>query len=115
MKVHTVLAYIFVCIACQSTFAADFRVPKKDWEALTNADREAIKKNLVNNRLMLPGDQIVGVEGVVAGAWDPVCDLKRAACDVAAVAAAASCTGAPPVIAICLVAVAAARDACRRC
>lgn len=115
MNLRRIIFAIAFCVTYQSAFAADFRVPKKEWDGLTAEQRAAIEKNLIENRLLLQGDRIVGVEGANVGAWNPVCDLRRAACDVAAAAAAASCSGAPPVVAICLLAVAAARDECRKC
>lgn len=115
MSVRIVFIFLILCSSIQATVAAEFRVPKKEWEALSAAERAAIEKNLVRNRLMLPGDKIVGVEGAAVGAWDIGCELKRAACDVAAAAAAAACTGSAPAVAICLAAVAAARDECRKC
>lgn len=109
-----ILATLFAF--CQVTFAESIRVDKQQWDALSPGERAAIQQNLVDSLLLPPGVTIEGVEGMGSvGAWDPGCDLKRAACDVAAAAAIANCTGAPPVVAICTAAVLAARDRCRRC
>ena len=45
--------------------------------------------------------------------WNPLRDICKAACDVAAATATAACTASGPGLAACLIAIAAARSACR--
>lgn len=100
----------------QIAVAADLRVDKAAWESLSVEERGSIERNLIEHRVMLAGDKIVGVDGAGgAGAWNPACDLKRAACDVAAAAAVAGCSGTAAAIAVCIALAMAGRDKCREC
>lgn len=90
------------------------------WDSLSAPDKEEIENNLKKNRLLLDGGVIVGNPAIpsppgTAENW--IDDLKRPACqlacDAAAAAAIASLTLTGPALAVAVVAIEAARQACR--
>jgi hypothetical protein len=103
---------------------ADIRVNDRQWDAAGEAERNRIEKALRDNGALADGDRIVGSSDVppftadteLDPLWNPIKDICKAGCDVAAAAARGWCmvntTG--PALVACLGAVEAVRRECRR-
>ena len=102
----------------------DILVNKQQWDAVSADDQEAIVKGLRSTGALKIGDRIVPDPSAppfdentqLSPLWNPIADLCKAACDVAAGAAVAWCTvnTAGVALAVCLAAAEAARNECRR-
>jgi len=97
---------------------ANIKVSQSDWNSISDAEKKAIQDGLTKAGTLRPGDTIVGdpASTTVTPQWDPVGDLCRIGCDVAAGAGAAWCTAntAGAGLAVCLAAAEAVRQECRR-
>ena len=98
---------------------AELRV--QGWNSLSESDKAKITEGLIKIGSVRPGSPLVDAGAApsaanITAAWDPIGDLCRAACDVAAGAAAAWCTAntAGVATAVCFAAAAAAREECRK-
>lgn len=100
---------------------AEVKVNKGQWDALGAQEQKQIQEGLVKSGAIREGDTIVGDTSVHATQhpqWNPIQDLCKAACDVAATSGAAWCAAntAGAATALCLAAAEAARQECRnRC
>ena len=105
---------------------ADIKVNKQQWDSLSEEDQRAITEGLRSTGGLSIGDQIVGDPNVkpfdentqLQPMWNPIKDLCKSACDIAAGSAVAWCTAntAGVGLAACLAAAEAARQECRnRC
>jgi hypothetical protein len=105
---------------------ADIKINKQQWDALSQEDQNAITQGLRSTGGLKSGDRIVGDPKVppfgkntqLAPLWNPIQDLCKAACDVAAGTAGAWCTAntAGAGLVVCLAAAEAARQECHnRC
>lgn len=105
---------------------ADIKINKQQWDALSQEDQKAITDGLRSTGGLKIGDRIVGDPNVppfdentqFAPMWNPIKDLCKAACDLAAGTAAAWCTAntAGAGLVVCLAAAEAARQECHnRC
>ena len=103
---------------------ADILVNEGQWKSLSKDEQDNITKGLRSTGAMKTGDQIVGSAASpvfdkntkMEPLWNPIEDLCKAACDVAAGAGAAWCTAntAGIALAACLAASEAARRECRK-
>ncbi len=105
---------------------ADISVNSAQWEALSAEEQKKITMGLQSTGAMKADDRIVGDPNVapftedteLAPMWNPLKDLCKAGCDVAAATAAAWCTANTAGVGLvaCLAAAEAARNVCRdRC
>lgn len=105
---------------------ANIKVNDGQWNALSTDEQNAIIEGLITTKALEVGDKIVPDPNVqpfteatiMEPMWNPLNDLCKAGCDIAAAAAAAWCTAntAGIATAACLAAAEAARQACRdRC
>lgn len=104
----------------------DILVNNQQWDSLSKDEQKEIVKGLRSTGAIKIGDRIVGDPNVppfdkntqLEPMWNPIEDLCKAACDVAAASGAAWCTAntAGVALAACLAAAEAARRECRnRC
>lgn len=97
---------------------ADVKIDKSKWDALSDEEKRKITDGLIKAGTLKSGDNIVGdavVGTSVQPAWDPVGDICRGACDVAAGVGAAWCTANTVGVGLiaCLAAAEAVRNECR--
>jgi hypothetical protein len=86
------------------------------WSSLTDDDQNKITEHLKKNNLLMDGDIITGSAASESiGSWieDNKREICRIGCDAAAAAAVVSLTITGPGLAVALVAIEAARQACR--
>lgn len=97
---------------------SDIVVNQTLWDAVVPKERDLILAGLRKSGSFTDGDVIVPSVNPLAEKpnWDPIGDLCRAACDVAAGAALAWCDAntAGAGTALCIAAAEAAREECRR-
>lgn len=104
----------------------DILVNKGQWDSLSKEDQDKIAKGLLDSGAIRDIDQIIGDASIppidentqLQPLWNPLKDLCKAACDVAAGAALAWCTAntAGVGLAVCIAAAEAARNECKnRC
>ena len=95
---------------------AKIAVEQSVWDDVAPEEREKIINGLRESGLLRDGDSITPQAEIVLTGWDPIKDLCKAACDVAAGAAVAWCTAntAGTATAFCIAAAVAARDECKR-
>jgi len=97
-------------------------IPVDEWDVLTADKKKEISEALRAAGALQPGDSFVDsgkkstADRPIAEGWDPICDICKAACDAAAVTAAAWCTAntAGAGLVVCLAAAESARKECRR-
>jgi hypothetical protein len=105
---------------------AEVKVNEGQWNSLPEDEQNRIREALVGTGAMRSEDVIVGDpnvpeftgDTVMEPMWNPIKDICKAGCDIAAASAAAWCTAntAGLGLAACLAAAEAAREACRgRC
>lgn len=105
---------------------ANIAVNKEQFDSISNEEKEKIKKGLVDIGSLREEDEIVGDSSVATfdentqlePLFNPIKDICKAACDVAAASAGAWCTAntAGAGLAVCLAAAESARRECRnRC
>lgn len=99
---------------------ANIEVNDTAWNGLSDADKAQVTASLKKYRLLAEGDSIVGNPSIPApdpgqeGFFDDYGEaLCIVGCDAAAAAAIASLTLTGPALAAALVAIGAAREACR--
>lgn len=102
---------------------ADILVNKAQWEALSKDERDKITKGLTECGALSDKDSVVGDASVapfdentqLQPLWNPLQDLCKAACDVAAGTALAWCTANTVGIglAACIAVAEAARNECK--
>lgn len=101
-------------------------VNKQQWDSLDESERQKITKGLRESGAILESDSIIGSDAIapfdaqtqLEPMWNPLQDLCKAACDVAAGTALAWCTAntAGVGLAVCAAAAEAARQECKnRC
>lgn len=95
---------------------AKIPVPQARWDAVPEAERQKIEEGLRSVGALGADDHIAPGDPSLVAAWDPVGDLCRIGCDVAAGAALAWCTANTGGVAtaLCVAAAEAAREECKR-
>jgi hypothetical protein len=96
---------------------ASIKVPGQ-WDALSADDKRKVTDLLSATGVLKPGTNLVADAqdaNLSIGDFNPIKEICKAACSAAEGAAVAACAsaGAPPVVAICIVAAHAAGEACR--
>ena len=98
---------------------ANIEINEALWEGLSDADKNQITESLKRNRLLSEGDTIIGNSNILDSSQqegffdDPGEAFCKIGCDAAAAAAIAALTLTGPALAVALVAIGAAREACR--
>jgi hypothetical protein len=96
---------------------ANIEINEALWNSVSEADKAQITASLKKNRLLMGGDSITANPGIPQEGFldnfNPGKEFCRIGCDAAAAAAIASLTLAGPALAVALVVIAAAREACR--
>ena len=97
---------------------ADIQVSLEKWNEVDAQERDRIVQGLRDSGILKAEDHLVPAAGIHMEGWNPIKDLCKAACDVAAGSAIAWCTAntAGAGTALCIAAAEAAREACKsRC
>lgn len=96
----------------------EIAVSQSKWDAVESSERDRILAGLRTTGSLNDDDVIVPEAGMAdtEAFWDPIGDLCKAACDVAAGAAVAWCTAntGGAATALCIAAAESARQECRR-
>ena len=93
-------------------------VDQSKWDDVSSEERAKIEAGLRQAGILKADDSLVPRPMPAAAGWDPIKDICKAACDVAAGTAIAWCTAntAGAATALCIAVAGAARDECRnRC
>ena len=96
---------------------AKILVPQARWDAVPEAERKKIEEGLRSVGALAAADSLAPADGsVVVADWDPIGDICRVGCDVAAGAALAWCAANTGGVgtALCVAAAEAAREECKR-
>ncbi|WP_406609467.1 hypothetical protein [Agarivorans sp. JK6] len=105
---------------------SDIKVNKGQWDSISTDEQNRITDALVDSGALKKGDKIIGSDSVpvfdentpMELSWNPLKDLCKAACDVAAATALAWCTANTGGVALaaCIAATEATRRECKnRC
>jgi hypothetical protein len=93
-------------------------VDQGKWDAVPEEERRRIQAGLVQSGLLREGDVLAPGAALSDQdlQWDPIKDICKAACDVAAASAVAWCTAntGGAATALCIAAAESARQECRR-
>jgi hypothetical protein len=105
-------------------YMSEIKVNRAQWDAVAAGDQRKIVEGLKTAGALKPADVVIADSGVPAFTrdtvmqpmWNPIKDLCKAGCDVAAAAAFAWCTAntAGVGLAACMAVANGAREACHR-
>ncbi|ABM03214.1 hypothetical protein Ping_1396 [Psychromonas ingrahamii 37] len=98
----------------------DIKVNKEQWDAVSADEQQRITEGLIGTGVMQEGDRIIGSDSepkfdkntLMEKGWNPLKDICKAGCDVAAGAALGWCTA--NTVGVGLVACIAAAEVARR-
>jgi hypothetical protein len=95
---------------------ADIAVSANQWNEVSADERERIVQGLRQSGILGAEDKLVPSGDIKAQGWNPIKDICKAACDVAAGTAIAWCTAntGGAATALCVAAAEAAREECKR-